>query len=63
MESVQKCENVGCVVWSKDVMTVEDTMRVGNGSAHCDVPTKLARNMCNSSVAKEVSSSSSTLLG
>ena len=39
VESVQKCENMGCVVWSKVGMTVEDTMHIGDGSAHCDVPT------------------------
>ncbi len=43
MKSVQKCENMACVVWSKVGMTVEDTMHTGDGSAHCDVPTTLAR--------------------
>ena len=61
VESVQKCENMGCVVWSKVGMTVEDTMCIGDGSAHCDVPTTLARNIYNGSVANDVSSPSSGL--
>ena len=28
VESVQKCEHMGCVIWSKVGMTVEDTMRI-----------------------------------
>lgn len=61
VESVQKWENMGCVVWSKVGMTVEDTMRIGDGSAHCDVPTTLARNIYNGSVANDVSPPSSGL--
>lgn len=43
-QSVQKCEKMGCVVWSKVGMTVEDT-GIGDGSTHCDIPTMLARNI------------------
>ncbi|GAA6073606.1 uncharacterized protein LOC124044275, partial [Tachysurus ichikawai] len=35
-------------------MTVEDTMHTGDGSAHCDVPSTLARNIYNGSVANDV---------
>ncbi|XP_053351147.1 E3 ubiquitin-protein ligase TRIM39-like [Clarias gariepinus] len=36
-------------------MTVEDTMHTGDGSAHCDVPTTLAKNIYNGSVANDIS--------
>lgn len=45
LESVQKCEHMGCVVWSKDGMMAEDTMRIGDDSTHCDVPTTLMDTM------------------
>lgn len=45
---------MGCVVWSKVGMTVEDTIHIGDGSTHCDVPTTLARNIYNGSVANDV---------
>ena len=61
VESVQKCENMGCVVWSKVGIPVEDTMRIGDGSTHCDVPTTVARNIYNGSVANDVSPPSSGL--
>lgn len=59
VESVQKSENMGCGVWSKVSMMVEDSMCTGDGSTHWDVPTTLARNMYNGSVANDVSSPSS----
>ena len=49
---------VCCVVWFKVGMTVEDTMRIGDGSAQCDVPTTLARNIYNGSVANDIFSPS-----
>ena len=42
-------------------MTVEDTMLIGDGNAQCDVPTTLARNIYDGSVAKDVPPPSSGL--
>ena len=52
---------MSCVVWSNVGVMVVDTMLIGDGRAHCDIPTTLARNIYDGSVASDVSSPSSSL--
>lgn len=58
VQSVQKCDHVGCVVWTKVGMAVEDTISMCDGGTHCDVATTLARNIYNGSVTNDVPSPS-----
>ena len=36
VQSVQKCQHVGCVVWTTVSMVLEDTSSMPDGSTHCD---------------------------
>lgn len=57
VQSVQTCENVGCGIWTKVGMAVEDTI-LCDRSTHCDVATTLARDIYDGSVTNNVSTPS-----
>ena len=60
LQSVQKCEDVSCVIRAHIGMTEEDPI-LGDGSTKGDVTPTLPRDIDNSPVANDVSASPSNL--
>lgn len=55
VQGVQECDQMGGVVGAKGSMVMDDAV-VGNRCTHCDVPSALARDLNNGTLADDIPS-------